>query len=112
LSRGQEGCYSPAFCYGAGNSEALHLECKVNRSVCLSLATIGMLSAALMLAGCGRKGALDPPPGGYVLSSGSGRTPVSNRGLQPDQRPQYDSEGKPLAPAGPEKRIPPDWLID
>jgi len=90
----------------------LYLEFSVNRSVCLGLATIGALAAALMLAGCGRKGALDPPPGGYVLSSGSGKTPVSNRGLQSDQRPQYDSEGKPVAPDGPEKRIPPDWLID
>jgi len=98
--------------FGSAEFAVLNLECKVNRSVCLGLATIGALSAALMLAGCGRKGALDPPPGGYVLSSGSGQTPVTNRGQQPDQRPQYDNEGKPVAPDGPEKRIPPDWLID
>ena len=76
----------------------------------------GALVAALTLAGCGRKGALDPPPGGYSLSSGSGSTPVTSRGLRQDQpspsQPQYDSDGRPLAPAGPDKRIPPDWLID
>ena len=33
----------------------------------LSVAVIGALALALPLAACGRKGPLDPPPGGYVL---------------------------------------------
>jgi predicted small lipoprotein YifL len=86
----------------------------VKRSRCLAVATIGALAAALALAGCGRKGALDPPPGGYVLPS-SGMTPVTGRGLpqeQPQSRPRYGEDGRPIAPSGPERRIPADWLID
>ena len=86
--------------------------CKVNRSVYLGLATIGALSVALLAAGCGRKGALDPPPGGYVLQSTPGQVAVSGSGLQPNQQPKTDSEGNPVAPEGPKRRIPPDWLID
>jgi predicted small lipoprotein YifL len=86
----------------------------VKRSTYLAVATIGALAAALALAGCGRKGALDPPPGGYVLPS-SGMTPVTGRGLpqeQPQDQPRYGEDGRPIAPSGPERRIPADWLID
>ena len=90
----------------------------MKRSRCLAVATIGALAAALALAGCGRKGALDPPPGGYVLPS-SGMTPVTGRGLpqeqpqdQPQDQPRYGEDGRPIAPSGPERRIPADWLID
>ena len=41
------------------------------------LAAIGMLALALPLAACGRKGSLDPPPGGYALEQGTAKTPVS-----------------------------------
>jgi len=47
------------------------------------IAVIGALVAALGLAGCGRKGGLDPPPGGSQLEAGTVRTPVTRRGASP-----------------------------
>jgi predicted small lipoprotein YifL len=71
---------------------------------------------ALALSACGRRGALDPPPGGYVLDSGTTRTPTTRRGLrredEPRQVPEYDDEGRPVAAEGRKKRLPGDWLID
>ena len=49
----------------------------VHRRLRTIVAVIGAMALALPLSACGRKGALDPPPGGYSLQSGSGRTPVS-----------------------------------
>jgi predicted small lipoprotein YifL len=83
----------------------------VKRSIWLSLVMTGALAAALPLSACGRKGPLDPPPGGMALDSRSAATPVSRQGLRPDQ-PESDTEGRPLAPAGPKRRIPADWLLD
>jgi predicted small lipoprotein YifL len=88
------------------------VECKVNRNVYLGFATVGALSAALLLAGCGRKGPLDPPPGGYVLQPSVGKTPVSKRGLQPGQRQESNGEEQPAVPEGPRRRTPLDWLLD
>ena len=67
----------------------------------------------LALTGCGRKGALDPPPGGYTLAPTT-TTPVTSRGepVSPRTGPAYDEEGKPIAPPGPKRRTPADWLID
>jgi predicted small lipoprotein YifL len=70
------------------------------------LAVIGVMVLALPLAACGRKGPLDPPPGGYVLEQGG---PGST---YPDKPPEYDAEGRPLAPPGLKKKLPGDWLID
>jgi predicted small lipoprotein YifL len=77
----------------------------------ISCAVVGAL--ALTLAGCGRKGPLDPPPGGYVLDPTT-TTPVTGRGevLQKRTGPAYDEEGKPIAPPGPKRRTPADWLLD
>jgi predicted small lipoprotein YifL len=78
----------------------------------ISCAVIGAL--ALALGACGRKGALDPPPGGYALEQTTTTTPVSPRGerLAPRTGPAYDEEGKPIAPPGPRRRTPADWLLD
>jgi predicted small lipoprotein YifL len=78
------------------------------------LAVIGVLGLALPLAGCGRKGPLDPPPGGHVLEQGTSRTPTSRRAgpPSPDAQPEYDDEGRPIAPQGVRKKLPGDWLID
>jgi predicted small lipoprotein YifL len=80
-------------------------------------AIIGTLAAplALTLAGCGRQGALDPPPGGYALERLPGRaTAVTDRAAPPPQNKQadYDDEGRPVAPRGLKKKLPGDWLID
>jgi len=78
------------------------------------LAVVGALALALPLADCGRKGALDPPPGGYVLDGGSGRTAVSRRGKlpEPETKQEYDQDGRPVLPEGRNRRLPADWLID
>jgi len=76
---------------------------------------------ALALSACGRKGPLDPPPGGYVLEHSTLlQTPVTNRGAQrpveqhEQAKPQveYDEEGRPIAPPGPKRQSPIDWLLN
>ena len=74
----------------------------------LRLALIGALAAALSLAGCGRKGPLDPPPGGSL--AGDQATPIG--GQSKDDNPGVDSNGRPQAPKGPNKRIPLDVLLN
>jgi predicted small lipoprotein YifL len=98
-----------AFCYGAGNPELKVLRPKLSL---ISLALVGAF--ALALSGCGRKGALDPPPGGYALDRATTTTAVTSRGeqLAPRRGPAYDEEGKPIAPEGPKRRTPVDWLLD
>ena len=61
---------------------------------------------ALGLAACGKKGPLDLPPGAAQSSANENsprEIPVSPGSGPPSQ---------PMAPRGPVKRIPPDWLID
>ncbi|HEY0302288.1 MAG TPA: lipoprotein [Rhizomicrobium sp.] len=77
--------------------------------------------AALGLAGCGRKGPLDPPPGASLdgvtqpnmpeLMSSTGRTaPASSETV--DGYTGVGPDGQPLAPKGPQKRIPLDVLLN
>ena len=87
-------------------------EPSVIRPASLRLAIFAAFAAALLLAGCGRKGPLDPPPGGWEIPlSPSMRTDVS-RNPATAATPQYDAEGKPIAPAGPKRRLPGDALLD
>ena len=88
----------------------LNLEPPVIPPVRLGLIGIGALATALLLAGCGRKGALDPPPGGWQIPS-QRMAPASTRPAAPGPV-EYDAEGNPIAPEGPKRSIPPDWLID
>ena len=78
----------------------------------ISCAIAGAL--ALTLGACGRKGPLDPPPGGYALEQNGTTTPVTGRGEVLPKRtgPAYDENGKPIAPDGPKRRTPADWLLD
>ena len=81
----------------------------------LPLAVIGALALASLLSACGRKGPLDPPPGGYSLDDQSNRTTaVTRKGeVRGRQEPSgYDEDGRPILPAGPRKKLPADWLID
>jgi predicted small lipoprotein YifL len=81
-----------------------------------SLIPIVLIGAlAFALSACGRKGPLDPPPGGYVLEPGTSRTAVTNRGSRREDEkaaPEYDDDGKPIASEGRKKKLPGDWLID
>jgi predicted small lipoprotein YifL len=85
------------------------------------LALLGALVAALGLAGCGRKGPLDPPPSAAaageqqnntessgLLSPLGPHTVQSNSGVSPG----LTSTGQPIAPKGPKKHIPLDVLLD
>jgi predicted small lipoprotein YifL len=88
----------------------------------LRLALIGALAAALGVAGCGRKGPLDPPPGASLagepqaapapglISPNRGPTPIG--GQAKDNNPGVDENGQPLAPKGPKKHIPLDVLLN
>ena len=74
----------------------------------LRLALIGALAAALSLAACGRKGPLDPPPGGSL--AGDQATPIG--GQSKVDNPGVDANGRPQAPKGPNKRVPLDVLLN
>ncbi|MGC1466086.1 MAG: lipoprotein [Pseudolabrys sp.] len=87
-----------------------------------ALAVLGTLVAALTLAGCGRKGPLDPPPsaaapvqpeaptsGGLLSPMG----PAAASGTRSDDhRAGVTSDGQAVAPRGQNKRIPLDALLD
>jgi predicted small lipoprotein YifL len=86
-------------------------ELEVIRPASLRLATFAALAAAMLLAGCGRKGPLDPPPGGWSVPSGPGMTAVSGKPAEPAPL-EYDAEGKPIAPSGPKRPMPMDVLLN
>ena len=67
------------------------------------IAIIGVLVAAFALAGCGRKGGLDAPPGAAVADQNGPGGPGT--AVAPD--------GTAMAPTqAPKRRTPIDWLID
>jgi predicted small lipoprotein YifL len=79
-----------------------HLDRAVTR-----IALIGALIAAFGLAGCGRKGALDPPPSAAISAPAAGQTAQAQPAGQ-----GVDRKGKPVAPKGAQKHFFLDWLID
>ena len=76
----------------------------------LRLALIGALVASLGLAACGRKGPLDPPPGGSLAGDQAQPTPIG--GQAKDGYNGVNANGQPQAPAGPNKRIFLDDLLN
>jgi predicted small lipoprotein YifL len=62
------------------------------------IAAVGALVAALGLAGCGRKGGLDAPPGA-----------VADPMMAPAPATEIGPDGRPLPPA---RTSPLDFLID
>jgi predicted small lipoprotein YifL len=71
-------------------------------------ALIGVLIASLGLAACGRKGPLDAPP----AASLAGEQTVPAGAETKDSSPGVKPDGMPLAPKGPNKRIPLDVLLN
>ena len=67
------------------------------------IAVIGALVAALGVAGCGRKGGLDPPPGASAFDPPIAAAPAPGPGVGADGP-------APVQP--PPRRTPIDWLID
>jgi predicted small lipoprotein YifL len=72
--------------------------------VLFRLTLIGGLIAVFALAGCGRKGPLDPPPSASLAGD---QAAASGGAL-----PAIDSSGRPHAPPGPNKPIPLDALLN
>ena len=69
------------------------------------LTVVAVLAAAFALSGCGRKGALDPPPAASV--AGEKAAPAAaNNDLA------VGPHGEMLAPQGEKKRIPLDVLLN
>jgi predicted small lipoprotein YifL len=64
----------------------------------MRIATAGALAVAFGLAGCGRKGGLDAPPGA-----------IADPMMAPASAQQIGPDGRPLPPA---RTSPLDFLID
>ena len=80
------------------------MSCSTSRLL-LRIAAGAVLVGALGLAGCGRKGWLDPPPASTAVDPAMVAQPAPEQEVSPD--------GKPLAPRqGPKRWTPIDWLID
>jgi predicted small lipoprotein YifL len=89
-----------AICYGAADGGVPELSFDLAR-----IATIGALVAALGLAGCGRKGGLDPPPGAAAIDQ--------TAAAQPGAPPELGPDGQPVVTAQPpRRRTLTDFLID
>jgi predicted small lipoprotein YifL len=69
------------------------------------LALTGAVAASLGLAACGRKGPLDPPPSSTLAGN-----KVPDKNASGEQ--VMDSQGRPHAPAGQDKHIPLDTLLN
>ena len=67
------------------------------------IAVIGALVAALGLAGCGRKGGLDPPPRA---------TAAADQSAPPGAAPPASPDALPPSTQPLPRRTPIDWLID
>jgi predicted small lipoprotein YifL len=85
------------------------------------LALVSALAASFALAGCGRKGPLDPPPGASLEGVPQANMPelMSDKGnsgpIGGQAKGGYtgvDEKGQPVAPKGPQKRIFLDGLLN
>jgi len=98
------GRFRRPICYGAASQEGFRVIRWFDRSSA-KVAIIAALVAAFGLAGCGRKGGLDPPPAAAV--GDPALAPL------PDGRPALGPDGRPIAPPPTGKqRSFLDWLID
>jgi hypothetical protein len=75
-------------------------------------AVAATLVLALGLAGCGRKSALDPPPGGLADPSVTGAAPPAAPPGPDGQVAAVGPNGQPAAQPATKKRLPIDWLLD
>jgi predicted small lipoprotein YifL len=73
------------------------------------LAGVAVLAAALGLSACGRKGALDAPPGGLASNPTGSLEEETSEGGEVIRR--GSARGLPII-RGPDRRIPLDVLLD
>ena len=90
-----------AICYGAADGGVPELSADLRLA---RIATIGALVAALGLAGCGRKGGLDPPPGAAAIDQ--------TAAAEPGAPPELGPDGQPVPAPPPRRRTFIDFLID
>jgi predicted small lipoprotein YifL len=78
------------------------------------LVLIGVALTALTLAGCGRKGPLDPPPGASMVSEpvASEAPPATSDLVTAPGQTRDGPANRPVVPAGPNKRIFLDNLLN
>lgn len=76
------------------------------------LALIGVALAALTLAGCGRKGPLDPPPGASMASEPAAAPEMPTTADPLIANPGQTREAPRATPSGPNKRIFLDGLLN
>jgi predicted small lipoprotein YifL len=86
------------------------------------LAIVATLAAVLAVAGCGRKGPLDPPPGASIAGepapqSGGGlltpmASPIGSGSRGSAAEPAIGPDGRPLAPKGPDRPFVLDGLLN
>jgi predicted small lipoprotein YifL len=76
----------------------------------LRLAVIGALALSFALSGCGRKGALDPPP--RSVAQPAGQQTQQDPSQRAAAEPTEDEFGDPRVPAGQKKRFPLDGLLN
>ena len=75
------------------------------------LAIFAALIAALALAGCGRKGPLDPPPGA-TSATGTQQTANTDSIRSPIGQPGNSQKSQPPAPKAPNKAFVLDPLLN
>jgi predicted small lipoprotein YifL len=73
------------------------------------LALVAVLAAALGVSACGRKGALDAPPGGLAANPTGSLDEETDEGGEVVRR--GSARGLPII-RGPDRRIPLDVLLD
>jgi predicted small lipoprotein YifL len=87
----------------------------------IRLALIGVFAAAFALAGCGRKGPLDPPPGASLAGEPQANVPglMSSNGQQKPIGGEVKQgeagigpDGQPVAAKGQRKPLPLDVLLN
>ena len=89
----------------------------------LGIAAAGALIACLALAGCGRKGPLDPPPGAASAVEPQAQppqsglvapimSPIGSAGKASPDEPGIGPDGKPVAPKGPNRSFMLDPLLN
>ena len=100
-------------------------------SVVPRLALLGAMTVASLVGGCGRKGQLEPPPSARLagqnadtaapaeeteqnplFASPSEVFGVPSSSASSKQPKVMDQYGQPIAPPGPKRHIPLDYLID